>query len=120
MVNQVLLGIYEIPTTIDEPLGVTINMQGMALRSQARVWNKGDMRVKLLILAPRITPTPTPPPGVKITGGQRTIQTGSFWFLCFSGSVCWELMQVSAGLTCKADQGSDFNWVATHLAMQAC
>ena len=40
-VDQVLLGYYEIPETVEGPIDAVINPQGLQLRSRQRIWNLG-------------------------------------------------------------------------------
>ncbi len=47
-VNQVLCGYIIIPETMDRPLDVTINPIGNRVRSEKRVWNNGQQRLKLV------------------------------------------------------------------------
>eukprot|EP00884_Botryococcus_braunii_P018197 jgi/Botrbrau1/5060/Bobra.37_1s0025.1 len=49
-VNQIVIGFFEIPVTIDCPLDMVFNPQGDDMRSQQRVWNRGNNRVKLMTL----------------------------------------------------------------------
>lgn len=47
-VNQVLCGYIVIPETMDRSLDVTINPIGNRVRSERRVWNNGQQRLKLV------------------------------------------------------------------------
>lgn len=53
-VGQVLLGFYNIPTSMDEVLNIMVNPGGQEERSRARVWNAGDARCKLITLVPKL------------------------------------------------------------------
>ena len=51
-VRQVLMGYYRIPASPEEPLEVGVNPQGSEARSERVVWNRGDSRCKLIVMAP--------------------------------------------------------------------
>jgi hypothetical protein len=51
-VSQVLLGYYDLPSSIDEVLNIVVNPDPED-RVSNRVWNAGDSRCKLITLAPR-------------------------------------------------------------------
>ena len=46
--NQVLFGWFTIPDTTDRPLEFFINPLGNRARSEKRVWNDGQQRLKLV------------------------------------------------------------------------
>lgn len=46
--GEVLCGWFVIPDTMEQPLDVTINPIGTRLRSEPRVWNNGQQRLKLV------------------------------------------------------------------------
>ncbi|GBF91919.1 hypothetical protein Rsub_04643 [Raphidocelis subcapitata] len=48
--RDVLLGFYEIPGTIEQPLRTVVNPVGMAERCAPRVWNNGQGRLKFIVL----------------------------------------------------------------------
>jgi hypothetical protein len=50
-VHHTLLGWFQIPPAIDQPLELALNPAGDVWRSQRRVWNAGDGRTKLVCLA---------------------------------------------------------------------
>jgi len=50
-VHHTLLGWFQIPPAINQPLELALNPAGDAWRSQRRVWNAGDGRTKLVCLA---------------------------------------------------------------------
>eukprot|EP00775_Hariotina_reticulata_P013650 gene13650-13773_t len=52
-VGDVLLGYYHIPDRLDQPLSTVVNPLGFEERSQARVWNTGDGRLKFIVLQHR-------------------------------------------------------------------
>lgn len=51
-VNQILCGFFIIPDTMDRALEVTINPIGNRTRSEKRVWNNGQKRLKLVRCPP--------------------------------------------------------------------
>lgn len=48
--RHVLVGFYELPSSTDKPLKLVVNPQGVAARTEKRIWNIGNGRVKLLAL----------------------------------------------------------------------
>lgn len=48
--RHVLVGFYELPSSPNKPLKLVVNPQGIAARTEKRIWNIGNGRVKLLAL----------------------------------------------------------------------
>eukprot|EP01023_Acetabularia_acetabulum_P028113 TRINITY_DN26570_c0_g2_i1.p1 TRINITY_DN26570_c0_g2~~TRINITY_DN26570_c0_g2_i1.p1 ORF type:complete len:583 (+),score=65.43 TRINITY_DN26570_c0_g2_i1:68-1816(+) len=48
--SLVLIGYYEIPAKIEDPLKIQLNPMGQEIRSQRKVWNQSNGRVKLLTI----------------------------------------------------------------------
>jgi hypothetical protein len=52
-VSQVLLGYYDLPSSIDQVLNIMVNPDPED-RTVKRIWNAGNSRCKLITLAPRV------------------------------------------------------------------
>lgn len=48
---QVLLGYFVIPSIVQQPINATLNPIGDAARSEIKVWNAGDNRVRLVVFS---------------------------------------------------------------------
>lgn len=48
--QHVLVGFYELPNGSSNPLKLVVNPQGIAARTDKRIWNIGSGHVKLLAL----------------------------------------------------------------------
>ena len=44
-VQQVLVGFYDIPKSVEQPLQLVINPEGVEARGRKVVWNRNDNRV---------------------------------------------------------------------------
>ncbi|EIE20310.1 hypothetical protein COCSUDRAFT_67575 [Coccomyxa subellipsoidea C-169] len=55
-VGQVLVGFYDIPKSVEQPLQLVINPEGVDARSRKVVWNRNDNRVKLICLCKKSDP----------------------------------------------------------------
>ena len=53
-IGQVLMGVYDLPASMDEVLNIVVNPQGEEERSKERIWNAGDARCKLVTLVPKV------------------------------------------------------------------
>ena len=52
--GQILMGFYEVPTSMDELLNIVVNPGGQEKRIRVRVWNAGDAKCKLITLVPKL------------------------------------------------------------------
>ncbi|CAK0782676.1 hypothetical protein CVIRNUC_005871 [Coccomyxa viridis] len=72
-VQQVLVGFYDIPKSVEQPLQLVINPEGAEARGRKVVWNRNDNRVKLICLsskAKRVNHTMPPSPGTRVATGE--------------------------------------------------
>eukprot|EP01024_Parvocaulis_polyphysoides_P074321 TRINITY_DN9592_c0_g1_i2.p1 TRINITY_DN9592_c0_g1~~TRINITY_DN9592_c0_g1_i2.p1 ORF type:complete len:471 (-),score=55.96 TRINITY_DN9592_c0_g1_i2:120-1532(-) len=53
--GMVLMGYYEIPPKIEEPLRISLNPLGNEIRSYRKVWNQSNGRIKLLTMRHKTT-----------------------------------------------------------------
>ncbi|KAK9903985.1 hypothetical protein WJX75_001909 [Coccomyxa subellipsoidea] len=67
-VSQVLVGFYDIPKSIEQPLQLVINPEGVVARTRKVVWNRNDNRVKLICLCKKSDPVDCKFPLVPETG----------------------------------------------------
>ncbi|KAG2488904.1 hypothetical protein HYH03_012534 [Edaphochlamys debaryana] len=61
--HQILVGYYQLPTSIDEPLTTVINPRGLRARTAPRVWNRnGNCLTKFILLRQRPAAKAAAPP----------------------------------------------------------
>ncbi|CAL8470852.1 g10394 [Coccomyxa elongata] len=84
-VSQVLVGFYDIPKSVEQPLQLVINPEGVEARTRKVVWNRNDNRVKLICLCkktPSVDVTMPPSPVTETVPGDgagEVAATQSMW-----------------------------------------